>query len=54
MLSLIFSGSEGSIMAVSGYGSEIVSIVMPARVEPNTEVPDFVNFGGGEPKEKDE
>lgn len=54
-LNLMFSGSNGSIIAVSGHDREIVSVVMPARTdEVNMEIPDFVNFGGGLPKEKEE
>ena len=50
-LNLMLSGDDGKIIAVSGYDKEIVSVVMPARVdEVELIVPDFVNFGGGEPK----
>ena len=52
-LNLMFSGSDGHIVAVSGYNREIVSVVMPARVdEVDVSIPDFVKFGGGEPKEE--
>ena len=51
-LNLMLSGSDGKIVSVSGYNKEIVAVVMPARVdEVELVVPDFVKFGGGEPKD---
>ena len=54
-LNLIFSGSDGSIVAVSGHNREIVSVVMPARCDTtDLTIPEFVKFGGGSSKEKAE
>lgn len=52
-LNIMFSGSDGSIIAVSGYDKNIVSVVMPAVTgEFEATIPDFVKFGGGQFKEK--
>ena len=52
IMKLMFSGTEGQMVAVSGYDREIVSVIMPARMDDiELTIPDFVNFGGGTPTE---
>lgn len=54
-LNLMLNGTDGKIIAVSGYDKEIVSVIMPARFDDvELIVPNFVNFGGGTPKENKE
>ena len=51
-INLMFTGKSGSVVAVSGYNREIVSVIMPARFDKaDLSIPEFVNFGGGESKE---
>ncbi len=51
-LNLMLSDKDGVVCAVSGYDKEIVSLIMPARFDDEElAVPEFVQFGGGEPRE---
>ncbi len=53
-LNLMLNGTDGKIIAVSGYDKEIVAVVMPARFDDQElVVPGFVNFGGGELKKSE-
>lgn len=54
-LNLMLCGVYGKIISVSGHDKEIVAVIMPARIDNNElTVPDFVNFGGGDPKDNNE
>ena len=52
-LNLMLSDKDGVVCAVSGYDKEIVSLIMLARLDDEElKIPEFVNFGGGEPREE--
>lgn len=52
-LNIMFCGVDKSIVAVGGYESEMVAIIMPAKGESEpVKLPEFVSFGGGDKKEE--
>jgi hypothetical protein len=53
-INLMFCGASKSIIAIGGLEKEIAAIIMPAKGEEDpVELPEFVNFGGGEGKEEE-